>query len=186
MSTRLDTPVDLLQNAAEFAELLDLYRERAPKRVLEIGSYEGGSMFHWVRLARPGAIVVSVDLDQRAGDRYGAWAAPGVRTVAIVGDSTVESTVKAAAVFAPYDWIFIDADHHTDYVRADWEHYGALAAPGAIVAFHDVLPSRDPSIEVAPLWAEIRAEHETREIAALGGLGIGVVFVPLASRPESA
>ena len=54
-------PVPLLQYAGEFAELLELYRALAPRAVLEIGSLHGGTLWHWLRFARPGALVLNVD-----------------------------------------------------------------------------------------------------------------------------
>jgi len=57
----LDTPVPVLQNQSELAELIALYRDRKPKRTLEVGTYHGGTLYHWLRHAPRGATVVSVD-----------------------------------------------------------------------------------------------------------------------------
>lgn len=37
----------------------------------------------------------------------------------------------------PVSLLFVDADHHEDAVRADWEAWRSHLAPGAIVAWHD-------------------------------------------------
>lgn len=174
------TPVPILQHQAEFDQLLQLYRERGPHRVLEVGTYHGGTLYHWLQNAAPDAYVVSVDHHVHADNRhlFPDWARPDTELVIISGDSTDPATAEAAAVFAPYDWIFIDADHHDASVRADWKLYGALAAPGAIVAFHDITEGNDPSIQVAPLWAELAVNEETSEIKLTNGFGIGIVHIP--------
>jgi predicted O-methyltransferase YrrM len=49
-------------------------------------------------------------------------------------------SVEAAASFqGPVHFLFIDADHSYAAVRADVEAWFPLLAPGATVAFHDVL-----------------------------------------------
>lgn len=173
-------PVPIIQEEVEFVQLLDLYRERAPMRVLEIGTYTGGTFFHWLQNARPGAVVVSVDLYEDADNShlYGDWAPDGVEWVVIRGDTRDDEVIGAARVFAPYDWVFIDAGHFETEVRPDWEHYGPMAKPGGIVAFHDIDISEEqlPNIQVGRVWRDIKETHRTREICE-GGSGIGVVFV---------
>ena len=72
-------PVAVFQWEAEFVPLLDLYRERAPRAVLEIGTYLGGTFYHWLQNARPGATVVSVD-SYTEGPETGANTSIGVPT----------------------------------------------------------------------------------------------------------
>jgi hypothetical protein len=91
---------------------------------------------------------------------------------------------RQAKEWAPYDFIFIDAGHYYPEVRADWDAYLPLAQKGAMVVFHDILPPSvvHPEIEVARLWAEIKADgYDTEEIVADRDAdwgGIGVVFLP--------
>jgi len=182
--TALETPVPMLQHEREFTELLDLYRQRAPKRVLEVGTYHGGTLYHWLQNAHPGTIVVSVDHHVNADNRhlYPDWTRPDVTLNVISGDSTDPFTAASAAAYAPYDWVFIDADHHDASVRADWKLYGALAAAGGVVVFHDISPGPDPAIQVAPLWAELAASEDTLEIRHADGFGIGIVHIPVRSQ----
>jgi predicted O-methyltransferase YrrM len=134
------TPVPIFQWEQEFNELLDLYRKLKPKRVLEIGTYHGGTLYHWLTNARKGAKVATVD-------SYAAG---------------------------------VDNRHlYNDWVP-DGDAYLPLAQKGAAVVFHDILPPSiiHPEIEVARLWAEIKADgYDTEEIvadpdAAWGGIGI--------------
>lgn len=181
-----DGPVHVHQRTHEFAELLDLYEHLQPSRILEIGSYEGGTLYHWLQNAAPGAVLVSVD-DFRMGidnrRLYPEWTPEGVECYAVNGDSHDPETINQVAVYAPFDWVFIDADHSYQAVRHDWETYWPLCKPGGIVAFHDILgpTEQHPEIEVSRLWREIQqAGLLTRELVADPGApwgGIGVVYL---------
>jgi predicted O-methyltransferase YrrM len=176
------TPVPIFQWQPEFETALELYRRLAPKRVLEIGTYHGGTLYHWLQNAQPGALVVSLDsyaagVDNRA--LYEDWIPPGVTLEVMAGDSRESEIIAAIGKFAPFDWIFIDAGHYLDEVTDDWNNYGPMAAEGGVVLFHDILPpSRShPEIEVSALWSQIRQTHRTLDIihdcnAEWGGIGV--------------
>ena len=176
------TPVPIFQWEAEFSKLLEIYKEQKPKRVLEVGTYHGGTLYHWLKNAQPGSLVVSVDaycsgIDNR--HLYQSWCPPGVEVFSIQGNSMEQVTVDAAAYFAPYDWVWIDAGHEYHEVKSDWEKYGALCKPGGIVCFHDILPPSAtwPKIEVSFLWKELKQKYWTKELihdpkAAWGGIGV--------------
>lgn len=176
------TPVPIFQWEDEFTRLLDLYRERQPRRVLEIGTYYGGTLYHWLTNAQP-AVVVTVDsyavgVDNRA--MYDDWRPAGTRLVVIDGDSRDPDVIEAVRRRGPFDWTFIDAGHYYAEVKADWDNYAAMRASGGLVILHDILPptQRHPEIEVARLWEELKAAgYDTTEIVAdrdaeWGGIGI--------------
>jgi predicted O-methyltransferase YrrM len=181
-------PVPIFQHQFEFQHLLSLYAARKPMRVLEVGTYYGGTLYHLLRLAPRGATVVSADIYNTGPDTdnralYPDWTPDGVTLHVIVGDSRKSSTVRQVAAHAPFDFIWIDADHYEASVQLDWDNYGAMAAPGAIVAFHDIITHESwPSIEVEKVWRRIQAQgYVTQEIVAqpdAGWGGIGVVFMP--------
>jgi predicted O-methyltransferase YrrM len=173
----LTTPVEMLQHDREFEQLLDLYRQRKPMRVLEIGAGHGGTLYHWLHNAQPGAFIVAIDDRHTNHGAYQGWSPGGVTSVTLHGDSADPAIVRQAQAFGPYDWVFIDADHHEPSVRADWRAYSGLAAPGAVVALHDIAESTDPTVQVAPLWRELRDRFETLELVEPGGFGIGVIFI---------
>jgi predicted O-methyltransferase YrrM len=175
------TPVPILQREGEFDVLLDMYAKRKPKRVLEIGTYHGGTLYHWLQNAQPGTLVVSLDsYPTEVDNRYlfGEWIPEGVQLDVIEGDSRDSAIIESVRRQGPYDWIFIDAGHFYEEVSADWLNYGAMCAKGGLVGFHDILYS-----DVARLWEEIKAEHETREIISdpitewHGWCGIGCVLM---------
>lgn len=175
-------PVPIFQHKAEFEALLDIYRERQPRSVLEIGTYHGGTLYHWLKNAAPGARVVSVDrysenVDNRA--LYSQWANGDIDLHAIEGDSHAAQTVAQVYLLGPFEWIFIDAGHLYEDVVEDWRRYREMATAGGVVVFHDILDHPNhPEIEVERLWREIqRAGYMTTEIVAdyradWGGLGV--------------
>lgn len=179
------TPVPIFQWQAEFEPVLELYRDKAPISVLEIGTYHGGTLYHWLQNAAPGASIVSLDSYAVGVDNrhlYGDWIPEGVTLEVLEGDSRDPGIIEAIRKHAPFDWIFIDAGHYLHEVSADWANYGPMAAKGGCVLFHDILPPTQahPEIEVAVLWEAIKRQHRTVEFvqdyfAEWGG--IGVVFV---------
>ncbi len=52
--------LEVLQVPSELARMVVLYRERKPRRVLEIGVWQGGTLREWIRNAPPGALIVAV------------------------------------------------------------------------------------------------------------------------------
>jgi predicted O-methyltransferase YrrM len=163
-----------LQRADELPELLDLYRERAPRKVLEIGVYLGGTLYHWLHEARAGAEVVAVNDHDLVSEVLALWTPDGVSSTFICGDSNSQETAESAREHGPFDWIFIDAGHYLYEVRADWELYSPMCAEGGVVVLHDV--SRDdecPHIQVWELWAELVETHTTQLI----GIDTGVVYL---------
>lgn len=181
-----ETPVPIFQHRGEFEQLLELYKNTEPMKVLEVGTYHGGTLYHWCQNAVDGATIVSVDSYQAGVDNrnlYGTWCREGVKVVAISGDSTDPDTIAAAESYGPFDWIFIDAGHYYHEVLADWTNYSKLAAPGATVCFHDILDNKDhhPEIDVRRLWLELKKDYLTEEYVVDPGNvwgGIGVLHMP--------
>jgi len=56
-------PCAVDQQAPEFKMLLEVFIEAAPSVIVEIGQYEGGTMFYWQRHSRQDAVIVGVDVD---------------------------------------------------------------------------------------------------------------------------
>lgn len=189
-SLRLNTawdrgPVCTMQLAAEFGEVLSLYTARSPKRVIEIGSYFGGTLYYWLTLASSGSVVLGIDKPPRAIDRdsWQSWTPSGVGFYFIEGDSHDRRTFEAATRVQPAcDWLFIDGDHSYEGAKADFEAYGPLVVDGGVIVLHDILGSAaDPAVQVDRLWREIcDAGYVTRAVLAgpnQAGGGTGIVYV---------
>ena len=77
------------------------------------------------------------------------------------GDSTSERTVNLIRALAPFDVVFIDANHTEPFVRKDFASYGKLAR---YCCFHDIgwnnpTPAGRMAIEVPKVWQELGTTH---------------------------
>ena len=179
----LGCPVPLLQRTWEMQQLLELFKAAQPARVLEIGTYHGGTLWHWLQNSQPGTRVVSVD-NYRAGvdnrSQYASWCPDGVQVWPIAGDSRDPAVIAAVQALGPYDFIVIDADHYEAGVQADWDHYHTMARYGGIIALHDIQTAGVDWIQVDRVWARIKlAGWHTQEFIADPNLewgGWGVVW----------
>lgn len=179
-----ETPVKISQIAEEFEEALKLYRQRKPQRVLEIGTEDGGTLYHWLQNAKPGTKVISVDIEDHEVP-WMEWNPDDVDCELIIADSHSEATVKKVASEGPFDWVFIDGSHIYEEVAEDWLTYRDLCTPQAIVLLHDIAlkrsyPETGQVAGVRKLWREIQAQgFVTREIrcAPIQEYGIGVVYL---------
>lgn len=185
----------LRQVPEEFDRLRAIFLERQPKSILEIGVWNGATLWEWVTNAPSGASIVAVDyfaedVPQQARKDFHTWRSD-VRLVSIAGDSTKPETIEKVRKFAPYDWVFIDGSHVLADVASDWVAYGSMVERG-VVAFHDVAPHTRPGFdsEAPILWERIRAAANVRRATGLpyrteqliaeppqGWAGIGVVYI---------
>lgn len=178
----IDRDPPCYQNAWELTHLLRLYHQRMPRRVLEIGTFYGGTLQYWLDAAWC-PFVVSVDLPQAEAAnpaRWQGWAeAHGCQLALLTGDSQDASMWRAVTDLSPvYDWLFIDADHSYAGVATDWQVYAQLVPVGGVIVLHDI--NARPGYGVSQLWREVQARgYLTQEInAGVPELcGIGVVYV---------
>ncbi len=171
----------LQQDPREFGALLELAKQC--DSILEIGSCLGGSMKALTRAMPRGARIVSVDwckpekfgetvdVEMFLQDAASEIRAEGYDAHVIVGNSTDPNIIKAVCQLGPYDLCFIDGDHSTEGVRADWTNYGPMAEA---VAFHDIMGCPGPN----RLWAELRSQYVSKEFITKRPnlMGIGVLL----------
>ncbi len=183
------TPVEINQLAEEFDQALELYREVGPKRVLEIGTAAGGTLYHWLQNAAPDARIVSVDIDmsQLSQETANSWCPePDVACHLIRGDTRLPWVQEQIRAHGPFDWLFIDGCHEYEYAYNDWYAFMPMCNPGAHVLFHDVALRRNypggATAGVEQLWRELQADgYWTRELRAdptLTEYGIGILRLP--------
>lgn len=170
--------IEAYQNTWELDQMLAVVDRLNPKRVLEVGTMWGGTLWHWLQIADT---VVSVDDEMRRAGDWAEWAdEAGADLVLLQGISQDEGIIELAREFGPYDFIFIDADHRYGSVKADWENYRDMVAPGGVLAFHDTNhPENDADYGVKQLWEEITSDTDVRwmHIANTGHCGIGLLWM---------
>ncbi len=182
----------MLQNKQEIDAFASLLVRENVRSYLEIGSKFGGSFWRIVNRLPAGSKAVSVDLPQ--GDTsfkqtkshleecVSALKKKGYDTHLVLGDSTHPDVIDQVYKLAPFDAVFIDANHTLPYIKKDWENYSKIAK---IVAMHDIgfyrqggLPPHKKPIEVPIFWKEIKKTYKHSEIRSdPHDNGIGVIWI---------
>lgn len=182
----VDRPKELIRETFSFAEaflapiqveeelvkLVEEVRALQPRRVLEIGTSMGGTLYLWTRLAAKDAVLVSVDLP---GGKFGGGYSP-LRTplyerfarpeqkLHLLRANSHDPEVKKQVeqLCGAIDFLFIDGDHTYEGVKQDWEMYGPMVRPGGLIAFHDIAGNYDDT-QVKQLWDEIKPGRDYAE-----------------------
>jgi cephalosporin hydroxylase len=170
-----------LQNRGELTTLLALLDAHAPRVVLEIGTWAGGSAWAWSRVPSV-HLIVTVDVEPRP-EAAEVLASLPCRAAQVVGDSTHPNTVqlvtKALEGYRP-DVVVIDAAHDFVHASADFETYATMAVVGGLIVVHDTqgYPDND-TVQVPQLWAHIQRHYRTTELVDLRGGpgGTGIVWI---------
>jgi cephalosporin hydroxylase len=183
-----ECPVPILQNEWEFQEFMKYYQLFSPKKVIEIGTFFGGTLWYWLKYAKLESIICVDYPIGESDDRYqtmiesrAKWSqwvewTNGTRLHDIKGDSHAPNTIIEVYGYCPHkdvDMLFIDGDHSYQGVKADFFNYKSLVRPGGIIVFHDVVGLED----VKQFWNEIRYNYKSTEIYDVHGWGIGILFL---------
>lgn len=185
--------IGMTQKWGEIRGLITLVRELRPRRVLEIGTASGGTLYVWTRLAGDEATLISLDLPSDGTDEGAERAmlerwrrfARGVQRLHFLRMDSHSHAARQEVLRLlegeSLDFLFIDGDHSWEGVRRDVADYTPLVRPGGLVAFHDIHPHpKGWGGEVPRFWAEIRGQHAVVELVedqGQEGFGIGVVRV---------
>ena len=114
-------PVQDNQNSWEILQLVEVYKAAQPEFVVEIGTYKGGTLWHWLQHACPGSTVVSIDKGPsfwRPAEPkwytsiWQGWVPEGVMFAELRGDSASRGMRKLVQLHMhTIDRLFIDGDH---------------------------------------------------------------------------
>lgn len=172
---------EVLQVASELEQMRRLYQDEKPRRVLEIGCWDGGTLREWLTYGYP-ELVVAVDLEHSNREAYETWRQPNTALHIYTGSSLLPEQQQAINRHAPYDWALIDGDHSDHGVRTDFDTVLPNMRAGGLVLLHDITPAAGSSdCPVGRLFGELGERFETWEFAdpapAPWTRGIGVVRV---------
>ena len=187
-------PVKVLQDRQELEAILLLYWKLRPKKVLEIGSLYGGTLWYWIQKSDPGTVIVSVDKipdnkDHKASvvlEEHKLWAGwaetARVEVVEIIGNSNDIEVVHSVKEFQPFDFIFVDGGHDYETVNSDYQLYYPMLKKGGLMAFHDIATPdvNTYEIDVGRWWREMTAANMfdgkvMESITRPGKWGIGII-----------
>lgn len=164
------------QDDVEFETLLDIIEDLQVESILEIGVWRGGTLAQFG--ARfPYATIVGID----PAPQIERWSPEWGELHLVTGKSQDEETRGKAITennHRKFDIVWIDGDHEFEAVTADWVWGNKIAKKA--VAFHDIVDSNNPMIEVWRVWDRLRAAFpsSTREIKNAGGnYGIGIIYL---------
>ncbi len=182
--------IKLHQFKFEIIRLLEIIKASNPKIILEIGTFNGGTLFLFSRIANKDALLISIDLPKiKLGNFQFDWKVPLIKRFSlpqqklklIRANSHRPSTlyqVKKLLDGKKLNFLFIDGDHSYDGVKKDFEMYSPLVKPGGIIAFHDIVPpSSYLANTVHKFWKQIKNEINVEEIIensnqVVGGIGV--------------
>jgi predicted O-methyltransferase YrrM len=173
-----------MQVESEITALVEAVAAIRPRVILEIGTSAFGTAFLWAQLASER--VLTCDLRGREGLAQLCSAFPPLssrcRVDLLIGDShdpAFRHRVTDSLAGAPVDFLFIDGDHSSQGVEADWRDYSPLVRKGGLIAFHDIVEHQPvPGNQVQQFWKKVRGQPSAREFIAdpfQCGYGIGVL-----------
>jgi predicted O-methyltransferase YrrM len=173
--------------------VLELVQQASANRILEIGTFEGGTLALLAQAAPPDASLLSLDInycDHRLYS-YPKLARSGQTITCYNADthsSATQEFVRAWLAGDKFDVIFIDGDHSYPGVKADYEMYSLFIRPGGFIAFHDIHPDYKTRFgrqtendvgEVPAFWKELKQSqlrtNELIEDPDQDGYGIGII-----------
>lgn len=183
-----------LQIKSEIKSLLEFIKKENPKRIMEIGTAKGGTLFLLSKIASKDALIISLDLPGGSfGGGYSLWKIPLYKSFAKdkqkirlirVDSHKVKSLQKIKKILKgkKLDFLFIDGDHTYEGVKKDFELYQQLVRKGGKIAFHDIavhdaaiIPTTQ-KCEVRRFWKELNFNYKKEiiedEKQGWGGIGV--------------
>lgn len=175
-----------LQVPSELERVIELVAESHPRRVLEIGTGSGGTLFALAWASARHAHILSIDRTVYPAERcllYQSFV-PARQIDVWEADSHLEETRDRVVRYfddEPLDVVFIDGDHTYDSVRRDYELYAPLIREGGMLLFHDIVTGPYEAVgDVPRFWREVRPDlGDTVELVeswSQGGCGIGLGY----------
>jgi predicted O-methyltransferase YrrM len=123
----------------EFVWTLNEVEKIAPKNILEIGIYKGGTLQYWWELVKNGGLLIGIDPSPQP-EFYNKFLHMPANLYILKdysnNDDTIE-TVETLLNGEKLDFIHIDGDHSIPHV--DYRNYINLLRDGGMISFHDVI-----------------------------------------------
>lgn len=177
-------PYAIQQEPVEFAQLVEILRQRFIHTYLQVGSAAGGSERFICEKANVKTLHI-IDLGTHEHHRIWqevnrpALVAQGVEIMEHWGDSHEEPAEQFLAEHGlKYDLIGIDGEHTPAGVRMDWKLIEPCLKPGALVFLHDIAHLNQRLCDHGPweVWCKLKERHKVL-LESLTGFGIGLIEV---------
>lgn len=114
--------------------LYALVRELKPKRILEIGTYQGGGTSHLAAACKANGVgeVVTVDIWEGAGQHV----EKEVLDIVTIVHSNIDYYLPL--INEPFDFIFEDGEHAEGQVHNIYKYLPKILNPGGYILSHDI------------------------------------------------
>ena len=161
-----------------YMKLLKAVREKNPKCIVEVGTWNGGRAMEMLNLA-PQAVYYGFDLFEDADPKTDAeefnvkqhysvedveMRLTGYKVHLIKGNT--RETLKNFKPEIPVDFVWLDGGHSVETVRSDWENLKPHLAPDAWVFFDDYYTG--PSIDTSKFGCNEVVKNLTHEVIPEG------------------
>lgn len=186
LGTRGLFKVNSVQKRSEILSLVECVKSLDPENILEIGTYNGGTLFMWANIAKRKVVTCDLRNPDHREELYKKFPPTNSRceVITLEGDShDAKFKQKVYSEFdgSKLDFLFIDGDHTEKGVEADFHNYKDLVRKGGIVAFHDILQNQPvEGNQVYYFWKRIKDEYQHQEFVDdedQCGFGIGILYL---------
>ena len=184
--------INLYQKKNEIIEFINLYSRSNPKIILEIGTYDGGTLFFLSKFASIDATIITMDLPSvRDGAGYSPTKIPFYKSfkshnqkIHFIRDNShsISAIEKVKKIISDkkIDVLFIDGDHSYEGVKRDFENYSPFVRKGGLIAFHDIVDHPiELNCKVYNFWNEIKENYDYQEFISETHekwAGIGIII----------
>jgi predicted O-methyltransferase YrrM len=183
--------IEPMQDEEEISQFLELLKSRGVRRLLEIGTANGGTLYLFSRALPKGSTLISIDSPTWPVEggypsykqRFYQSFSKSQELILLRVNSHDELTVKRVRDLLQgrkLDSLFIDGDHSYEGVKADFEMLLPLVSEEGIVAFHDIHSSDCPGVR--RFWSEISQHYDHWEILHAGANEVGIGCISLHQR----
>lgn len=177
--------IEPLQDKSEFLNFANfvLTTIGRPKKIIEIGTAKGGTLFLFSQIADVNSTILSVDRNHYLKNEldlfreFGRNSNINIHNISLNTSHINFKTIsKHLCLESNIDLLFIDADHSYEGVKHDFETFFPLVRVGGIVGFHDINPDRGNG--VPKFFEKLKGKHNFREfrVKNYGWGGIGVII----------
>lgn len=152
-------------------------REYQPTLCVELGSWQATASAH-LAWGSPGGKVVTIDIHKDGGDGEAKTkeACAHLPNLTYIHGWTWD-VVRDVQAYGPIDLLYIDAWHREDKLAIDWQLYGPLLRPGALVILDDVA-EMPPSVTGVVAFYESLPGEKFIDATGHCGIQMGYVIMP--------
>ena len=176
----------------EIEILLSKVSDIKAEAMLEIGTFNGGTLYLFARIINSTSEIISLDMPGgKFGGGYEKFKIPfftnfarGNQKIYLIRANShlpsslqkVENILKGKEI----DFLFIDGDHSYNGVKKDFEMYSPLVRKGGLIVFHDICNHpAGTECDVSSFWNEIKHSYKHQEIikdSSQNWAGIGLIY----------